>query len=136
MELPCVEHRSSLSIETALATLMDGSVELAASVCFSDEYDEDEGPTLQEVHLAYEKFFLHSAAQISAMIGEPVFSGRLAAALDWATLLEIYPSFEQLSVWRKGSRQIYLTIEWEDRDTPIIVRLGSVLNPQIEPVAR
>jgi hypothetical protein len=130
MSLPHNESQSELSIPAALALLANGEetdIELAASRFFSeDEYEGDDfGEFMVQVSSAYDNFFKESVAEVTKSLGEPVYIGALPDAFEWADKLDIEASFEQIQIWKKGDKHIFLQITWEDKDCPVVVTLGA-----------
>jgi hypothetical protein len=130
MSLPHNESQTELPIQEVLTSLLNGeedNIELAASEFFSeDEYEGDDfGEFTFEVSEAYDKFFQASAKEITGVLGEPVFSGKLPEAFEWVDKLDIEPIFNDIHVWEKDSKYVYLQIVWEDKDCPIVIDLGA-----------
>ncbi|HEX8955235.1 MAG TPA: hypothetical protein VF798_03120 [Burkholderiaceae bacterium] len=131
MALPHAEHQSSAPLAESLKTVLESApheIELAASESFYGDGEDEEGDAgdmLVEVPDQYFQFFRQTGDALSGLLGQAVFNGRLPDAFDWADTLGIEPCFDEIRVWEKDGRNIYLTVSWEDKDCPIVVSLGA-----------
>lgn len=128
MQLPYSEHQTTSSIEDSINTVLTGpqnEIELAVSESFDTAQEIFDGKANFEIWDEYSEFFGNTASQISSIVGQPVFQGRLPEAFEWADILGIEPAFNDLMVWKKDDKNIYLQLIWEDKDCPIVISLGA-----------
>ncbi|MDR3352251.1 MAG: hypothetical protein LBO00_04420 [Zoogloeaceae bacterium] len=126
MQLPYSEHQVSSPLEESIATVLAGApseIELAASLSFPEE--EYDGEILSDTGDIYFRFFQQTADEISERLGPAIYNGRMPDALDWVDVLGTVSVFDEIFVWEKDGRKVYLLYIWENRDCPIVVSLGA-----------
>lgn len=128
MQLPHAEHQQASPTTQLLRTALNDApveLELVASESGLDEIAGDDGEHLMEVSDKYWQCYEDLVAEISKILGEPVFLGGLPDAFEWSDILEIEPGFDKISVWNTEGKHVYLQIIWEDKDCPIVISLGA-----------
>lgn len=128
MQLPHAEHQLASPIAELLRNAINDApaeLELVASESGLDEIAGDDGEHLMEVSDSYWQRYEELVAEISKIVGEPVFLGGLPAAFEWCDTLGIEAGFDKISVWNAEGKHVYLQLIWEDKDCPIAISLGT-----------
>ena len=123
MRLPHTLQFEDLAVNQALDRLRTDpktDLELAAS----DGFDSDDDEFFQSVYEAYDEFYESKKAEVTLVLGKPVFDGH------WMD--EAYPVWgiaERLTYWKVQGQTICLQIHQEDREIGILVSLMTPESP-------
>jgi hypothetical protein len=116
--LPHLQQRDDRRIDEIVSSLREGRETEECYLAVSHGFWEVDEDAFEETFAAYEQYYTDLIAQISQLLGPPDFQGR------WDT--EEFPGWahgEQVAVWSNG---MWLRIEHEDRECPIIIALTLV----------
>lgn len=120
--LPHLDRSDPTPLEELVARLQgepdEDEVYLAASHGFWEPEDREH---FESTYAAYQTFFAETVARLTAILGVPDFRGTWEAAdfPDWAHGSEI-------AIWSQVGSPLWLRIEHEDRELPILIALARV----------
>src|SRR5688572_9885928 len=119
-QLPHLKQREARSLDDIVAGLKKSRKAKECYLAVSEGFWEfEEQEEFESIFETYSKFFANAVTQAAKLLGEPSFQGDWESAEfpDWAHGLEI-------AVWDDAG--LWLRLEHEDRECPIIVALGKI----------
>jgi hypothetical protein len=118
--LPHLQHFEDTTVEDVFIKCCDAGDEqyLAVSHGFWELEDREQ---FESVFAAFREYFAKTVDAFSFVCGSPQFRGRWDhdSFPNWAQGYEI-------AVWTTTQPQVYLRLEHEDRELPIIIALAKV----------
>jgi hypothetical protein len=116
--LPHLQQRDERPIDEIVSSLREGRETEECYIAVSHGFWEVDEDAFEETFAAYEHYYTALIAQISQLLGPPDFQRDWDAVdfPEWAHGL-------QVAVWSSG---LWLRIEHEDRECPIIIALAPV----------
>jgi hypothetical protein len=115
--LPHLQQHDERSLADIVAALRDGrSTEECYLAVSNGFWEPHERESFSTTFAAYEQFFADTVAELSRFVGAPDFEGRWNSPQfpDWAYGYAV-------AVW---SQKLWLRLEHEDRECPIIIALS------------
>jgi hypothetical protein len=126
MALPHNVYQLNVSIKEVLTSILnDRTIEktLAESESFFF-FDDD----ISEVADSYFGYFQDTADAITEILGEPLYCGTWDAEgviEKWILSLQLSAGVASLAVWNTEGIRVYLRCNWEDKELPLSVTLGT-----------
>ncbi|WP_425616418.1 hypothetical protein NA78x_000064 [Anatilimnocola sp. NA78] len=117
--LPHLQESDERPLEALLAQFQHGNPDDYYLAVSDGSWDANEQTSFAEVYAEYQRFFAQAAARLTQILGEPAYRGHHddAAFPEWAHGNEVV-------VWSDHNHSLWLRIEHEDRECPILVVLA------------